>query len=51
MAEENGFDITKLIFPNMCVWHYDAMVKELLAPGDEQGSTPSDAIFCFVFVF
>ena len=31
MAEENGFDITKLIFQNICVWQCGAVVKEFLA--------------------
>ena len=47
MAEKNGFDITKLIFQNMCVWQCGAVVKELLAPADEPGSTLGDRIFCF----
>ena len=66
MAEKNGFDITKLIFQNMCVWQCGAVVKELLAPADELGSTSGDAAFsvslyrfllllllfsCLVFVF
>ena len=45
MAEKNGFDITKLIFQNMCVWQCGAVVKEFLASADEPGSTPSDASF------
>ena len=53
MAEKNGFDITKLIFQNMCacVWHCGAVVKEVLAPSDELGSTLGDAIFCFFASF
>ena len=50
MAEKNGFDITKSMFQNMvCVWHCGA--KEVLAPADEPGSTPGDAIFCFFVSF
>ena len=48
MAEKNCFDITKLIF------HCGAVVMELLAPTDELGLTPGEAIsvslyrfFCF----
>ena len=55
MAEKNGFDITKLIFQNMCVcvcvWHCGAVVKEVLAPSDEPGSTLGGAIFCFFVLF
>ena len=51
MAEKNGFDTTKLIFPNMCVWHCCAVVKELLASADERGSTLGDRIFCFFVSF
>ena len=51
MAEKNGFDITKLIFPNMCVWQCGAVVKELLASADERGSTLGDRIFCFCVSF
>ena len=51
MAEKNGFDITKLIFQIMCVtvvqWS-----KKLVARADITGSTPGDAVVCFlVFVF
>ena len=45
MAEKNGFDITKLIFQNMCEWQCGAVVKEFLASADEPGSTPGDAAF------
>ena len=45
MAEKNGFNITKLIFQNMCVWQCGAVVKEFLAPADEPGSTPGEAAF------
>ena len=45
MAEKNGFDITKLIFQNMCVWQCGAVVKEFLASADEPGSTPGDTAF------
>ena len=51
MAEKNGFDTTKLIFPNMCVWQCGAVVKELLASADERGSTLGDRIFCFFVSF
>ena len=65
MAEKNGFDITKLIFQNICVWQCGAVVKEFLASADKPGSTPGDAafsvslysffklllLFCLVFVF
>ena len=62
MAEKNGFDITKLIFQDICVWHCGAVFRELLAPADEPGSTPSDAIsvslyrlflfsLCFLILF
>ena len=47
MAEKNGFDITKLMFQNMCVWQCGTVVKESFTPADEPGSTPGDAIFCF----
>ena len=30
----------------MC--HCGAVVKELLAPADKAGSTPGDAVFCFI---
>ena len=62
-AEKNGFDITKLIFPNKYVWQCGAAVKELLAAADERGSTPGNTafsvslyrffpfFFCLVFVF
>ena len=45
MAEKNGFDITKLIFQNMCEWQCGAVVKEFLASADEPGSTPGDVAF------
>ena len=45
MAEKNGFDITKLIFQNMCEWQCGAVVKEFLASADEPGSTPGEAAF------
>ena len=45
MAEKNGFDITKLIFQNRCVWQCGAVVKEFLASADEPDSTPGDAAF------
>ena len=45
MAEKNGFDITKLIFLNICVWQCGAVDKEFLASADERGSTPGDAAF------
>ena len=45
MAEKNGFNITKLIFQNMCVWQCGAVVKEFLASADEPGSTPGEAEF------
>ena len=45
MAQKNGFDITQLIFQNMCVFQCGAVVKELLAPADEPGSTLGDASF------
>ena len=45
MAEKNGFNITKLIFQNMCVWQCGAVVKEFLASADEPGSTPGEAAF------
>ena len=45
MAKKNGFDITKLVFQNMCVWQCGAVVKEFLASADELGSTPSDVAF------
>ena len=63
MTEKNGFDITKLIFQNMCELQFGAVVKELLAAADEPGSTPGDTAFsvslypffpfisCLVFVF
>ena len=51
MAEKNGFNLTKLIFQNMCVWQCGAMVKELPAPTDEPGSTPGDAAFSVSFTF
>ena len=44
MAEKNVFDITKLIFQNMRVWACGVVVRELLAPAKEPGSTPGDAI-------
>ena len=45
MAEKNGFNITKLIFQNMCVWQCGAVVKEFLASADEPGSTLGEAAF------
>ena len=45
MAEKNGFNITKLIFQNICVWQCGAVVKEFLASADEPGSTPGEATF------
>ena len=54
MGEKNGFDITKLIFQNVCVcvWHCGAVVKEVLvAPSDDAGLTLGDAIFCFFVLF
>ena len=45
MAAKNGFNITKLIFQNMCVWQCGAVVKEFLASADEPGSTPGEAAF------
>ena len=51
MAEKNCFDVTKLIFQNMCVTAGGAVVKELLAPADKPGSTPGDAVFCFFVSF
>ena len=35
----------------MCVFQCGAVVKELLAPADEPGSTPGDRIFCFFVSF
>ena len=47
-AEKNGFDITKLIFQNVCtVCLCGAVVKELLARVDLPGSTPGGSVFCF----
>ena len=47
-AEKNGFDITKLIFQNVCtVCLCGVVVKELLARADLPGSTPGDIVFCF----
>ena len=47
-AEKNGFDITKLIFQNVCVVCLcGAVVKELLARADLPGSTPGGIVFCF----
>ena len=47
-AEKNGFDITKLIFQNVCtVCLCGAVVKELLARADLPGSTPGGSVFCF----
>ena len=51
MAEKNGFDLTKFIFQNMCVWQWGAVVKKFLALADAWGSTPGDAIFCFIVSF
>ena len=51
MAEKNGFDTTKLIFQMVCVWQFGAMVKQLLAPAGEPGSTPGDDIFCFFSLY
>ena len=51
MAEKNGFDLTKFIFQNMCVWQWGAVVKKFLALADVWGSTPGDAIFCFIVSF
>ena len=45
MAEKNGFDITKLIFQNICVWQCGAVVKEFLASADKPGWTSGDAAF------
>ena len=62
-AENNGFDITKLIFQNKYVWQCGAAVKELLAAADERGLNPGNTafsvslnrffrfFFCLVFVF
>ena len=50
MAEENCFDMAKLIF-QIIVCHCGAVVKEFLERADKPaGSTPGDAVFCFKFV-
>ena len=55
MAEKNGFDTTKLIFPNMCVWQCGAVVKELLASADERVRLSATAFsvssYLFFFLF
>ena len=51
MAEKNVFDITKLIFQNICVWPCGAAVRELLAPANELGSTLGDAISVSLYRF
>ena len=51
MAEKNGFDLTKFIFQNMCVWQWAPVVKKFLALADAWGSTSGDAIFCFIVSF
>ena len=53
MAEKNGFNITKLIFQNMCVWQCGAVVKEFLASADEPAGFDSrrSRIFCFFVLF
>ena len=50
MAEKNCFDMTKLFFSNR-VCQCGAVVKELLARADKQGSTSGDAVFCFLYRF
>ena len=49
MAEKTGFDLTKFIFQNMCVWQCGAV--KFLALADAWGSTLGDAIFCFIVSF
>ena len=33
------------------MYHCGAVVKELLAPAGKPGSTPGDAVFCFIVLF
>ena len=42
--------MTKLFFSNR-VCQCGAVVKELLARADKQGSTSGDAVFCFLYRF
>ena len=50
MAEENCFDMAKLIF-QIIVCHCGAVLKGFLERADKPaGSTPGDAVFCFMFV-
>ena len=51
MVGKNGLDITKLIFQNMCVWQFGAVVKQLLAPAGEPDSTAGDDIICFFSLY
>ena len=49
-GREKSFNMTKINFSNH-VCHCGAVVKELLARVDKPGSTPGDAVFCFVYRF
>ena len=49
-GREKLFWCDKINFSNH-VCHCGAVVKELLAPADKLGSTPGDAVFCFIVPF
>ena len=47
MAAKNCFDMTKNLSIHVC--HYCVVVKELLVRVNKPGSTPGDAVFCFLY--
>ena len=49
MAEKNCFDMKKIYFSNH-VCHCGAVVKEFFSRAGKPGSTPGDAVFCFLAV-
>ena len=53
MVEKNCFDVTKLIFQTMrvTVVRWSRSCLHLFARADKPGSTPGDAVFCFLVPF
>ena len=51
MAEKNGFDLTKFIFQNMCVWQWGAVVKKFLALADAWGRLPATLFSVSLYPF